>query len=102
MKISCIPSSGHFESNKLAAFRYLEQENISVGCAPPTCHYTSFGDHQMSVQVEGDPQVNKFEKISSDGHQMSLARAKGGPVQLGPMSGGTLYSQVPCLKGAVQ
>ena len=27
----------------------------------------------MSV-LEGGPQVNKFEQVSSDGHQMSLAR----------------------------
>ena len=32
----------------------------------------------MSVLVEGGPQVNKFEQVSSDGHQMSLA--VGGPM----------------------
>ena len=44
----------------------------------------------------GCPQVNKFEQVSSDGHQISLAGSEGvpclgvrdsagGPVQLGPM-----------------
>ena len=37
----------------------------------------------MSVLV-WDPQVNKFERISSDGHQMSLSGAGPGPG--GPMS----------------
>ena len=31
--------------------------------------------HSMSVLMEGGPQVNKFEEVSSDGHQMSLAGA---------------------------
>ena len=33
-------------------------------------NHTCFG-HQMSVLV-GGPQVNKFEQVSSDCHQMSL------------------------------
>ena len=37
--------------------------------------------------------MNKFEQVSSDGHQMSLAQ--GVPVQWCPMSGlGELYSKV--------
>ena len=49
-----------------------------------TTHLPS-GSHQMLVPVEeGDPKVNKFEQISSDRHQMSLA--------------GGLYSEVLCPK----
>ena len=40
----------------------------------------------MSPQVGGGPEVNKFEQVSSDDHQMSLV--------------GSLYSEVPCLEGA--
>ena len=37
-------------------------------------HTTRF-DHQMSVSVRGVcPQMNKFEQVSSDGHQMSKPR----------------------------
>ena len=46
--------------------------------------------HQMSAPVGsggGGYEVNKFEQVSSDGHQMSLAGK------------GFLYSKVPCLEG---
>ena len=36
----------------------------------------------------GTPEVNKFEKVSSDGHQMSRARR-------------SLYSEVPYLEGGL-
>ena len=32
----------------------------------------------------GGPEVSKFEQVSSDGHQMSLAGGSGNPVQWGP------------------
>ena len=44
-----------------------------------TCMYTvhaSVASHQMSV-TEGDLQVKKFEKVSTFGHQISLAGAWG-------------------------
>ena len=47
---------------------------------PTTC----FNNHQMSAVVVRDPQVNKFEQVSSIGRHMSLA-------------GGSLYSEVRCL-----
>ena len=43
-------------------------------------------------------QMNKFEKVFSDGHQMSLTGGGAG----GPMSGervGTWYSEVQCIMG---
>ena len=40
----------------------------------PNCTY--FSGHQMSVLL-GDPHVNKFHQVSSDGQQMSLIRAQG-------------------------
>ena len=72
----------------------------------------------MSVPVRGCPQVKDFEKISSDGHQISLSRT-GGPMSdvdgAGPdgvpclMSrgrglglepgGGALHCEVQCIMG---
>ena len=51
----------------------------------------------------GGPEVNKFEQVSSVGHQMSLAGGEGGGfhVQRGPMSEGRgqggLYNEVQCM-----
>ena len=33
-----------------------------------------FGDHHFDALGRGGHQVNKFEQVSSDDHQMSLAR----------------------------
>ena len=33
------------------------------------------GHHQMFLEEGGSPQMNKFEQVSSDGHQMSQAGA---------------------------
>ena len=68
----------------------------------------------MSVLVgEGGPQINKFEQLSNDGHQMSLA-GKAGVVGWGerqgqgwgsrlpclmPGGGGGLYSEIQCIMG---
>ena len=55
------------------------QESIVVGCVPSTCaDRTCFDSHQMSATGGGHPEVNKFEQVSSDGHQMSQA---GVPIQ---------------------
>ena len=43
---------------------------------------------QWGVWGGRGPQVNKFEKVSGDDHQMSLA------------GGGSLYSDFPCLEGS--
>ena len=51
------------------------QESIPVGCVL-SASITFFNDHQMSLLREGPVQrglVNKFEQVSIDGHQMSLA-----------------------------
>ena len=56
--------------------------------------------HQMSAQ--GDPEVNKFEQISSCGHQISLAGGKWVTEfscrGVGPAGRG-LYSEVQCIMG---
>ena len=51
-----------------------------------------FNNHQMSAPVVGGPEVNKFDQVSSDGQQMSLAGGQGWgrrrAVQLGPWGRG--------------
>ena len=52
------------------------QESIPVGCVPPACaDYNSFNSHQMSLwwPLYSGGLMTKFEQVSSDGHQMSLA-----------------------------
>ena len=45
----------------------FKQESISVGCIMPTCHlYVLLWPSDVSP-------MNKFEQVSSNGHQMSLA-----------------------------
>ena len=57
-------------------------------------------------QCRGSPQVNKFEKVSSDGHQMPLAgRSLSSEVPWGQNFGSEtrtsvgLYSEVQCIMG---
>ena len=64
---------------------------------------TCFSGYQMSV-LWGGRQVNKFEQVSSNSHQMSLAGDRAGVG--GPMSdahgaglGVGLYSEVQCIMG---
>ena len=40
----------------------------------------------VSATRGGGPEVNKFEQVSSDGHQMPQGQGQGIPVQWGPMS----------------
>ena len=49
------------------------QDNILVGCALPTCQPYVF---HWAIRTMGGgiaPQVNKFEQVSSDDHQISVA-----------------------------
>ena len=48
---------------------------MQVDCVlrPACTHSMCFNSHQMSGFVCVDPEVNKFEQIFSNGHQMSLA-----------------------------
>ena len=54
----------------------IEQDSIPVGCVPPACQPYAFQwlplDVSTSMGVIG-PKVNKFEQVSSDDHQMSVA-----------------------------
>ena len=55
------------------------------------------GHHYVSVPVEGlGPHLNKFERMSSDGHQMSVARGVPRSQVLGE---GDRYSEVQCIMG---
>ena len=67
------------------------------------CNY--FNSHQMSVPVGWvSSKVNKFEQVSSGGHQMSLVgQGSGlGATEVGPQVscwGGGLYNEVQCIMG---
>ena len=54
----------------------IEQDSIPVGCVPPACQPYAFQwlplDVSTGMGVIG-PKVNKFEQVSSDDHQMSVA-----------------------------
>ena len=55
-----------------------KQENVPVVCVPTAwspdlLQFQFNGHHQTSLPGEGDPQMNKFEQVSSVYHQMSLA-----------------------------
>ena len=49
---------------------YDKQESIPVGCVPLTSVATTRCQYQWG---EVGPQVHKFEQVSSDDHQMSVA-----------------------------
>ena len=71
--------------NDLAYVFLLKQESIPVGCVPTVCALVTNRCQYQWSGVEGwRPQVNKFELVSSNGHQMSLTvgtRAwAGGPI----------------------
>ena len=68
----------------------FKQESIPVGCVPPTRQFYVFQWLPLDVSMGVCPQMNKFEQVSSDDHQMSVA---GGVSQVpGPEQWGTL----PC------
>ena len=74
----------HLEFKLNACYRFrLHLSDVFVeykkACVPPACaDHNSFDScHQMLALVKGDPKVNKFEPVSSDGHQMSLAGEEG-------------------------
>ena len=51
-----------------------EQESIPVGCIPPPLKLCMLQFQWPPPDVTpGDPQMNKFDQVSSDHHQMSLA-----------------------------
>ena len=92
---TCTPPNHHIR----------QQENIPVGYVPPACKPYVFQWLLLGVTSWG-PQMNNFEQVSSDGHQMSLVGAGLGRGR-GPMpdvwSGGggwrSLYSEVQCVMG---
>ena len=50
----------------------VKQESIPVGCVPTACKPYMLQWPQPDVAPGRGPQVNKFEQISSVGHQMSV------------------------------
>ena len=57
----------------------LEQESIPVGCVLPACPPYVLQPPGVSTG-RGCPQVNKFEQISRDAHEMSVAGEGVGPM----------------------
>ena len=51
-----------------------QQESLPVGCVPTACKTVCFSVATTRCHSQGmGPQVNKFEQVSSVGHQMSVA-----------------------------
>ena len=50
-----------------------EQESIPVGCVLPACQLYMLQPPDVSTRGQVGPSVNKFEQVSSYGHQVSLA-----------------------------
>ena len=50
--------------------KHNENNNIAVGSVLPDYAVSS-----VDVRTGRSPELNKFEKVSSDSHQMSLARS---------------------------
>ena len=61
----------------------VQQDSIPVGYIPPTCKPYLFQFQLPPPDVAprggGGPQMNKFEQVSSDHHQMSLTGGGVGP-----------------------
>ena len=58
----------------------VQQDSIPVGCIPPTCKpyllQFQLPPPDVAPRGGGGPQMNKFEQVSSDHHQMSLGRGR--------------------------
>ena len=52
---------------------YVLQDSIPVGCLPSVCQPYVLVATTMFQYWWADPQVNKFEQVSSDDHHMSVA-----------------------------
>ena len=76
-----------------------EQDSIPVGCTPPACQPYMFRWPLLDVSTGGSaevgPQVNKFEQVSSDDHQMSVAGEDGGRSPRMMWGGVTLPCDLP-------
>ena len=55
----------------------LKQESIPVGCVPSVGKLYMLQWPPPDVILRRGPQVNKFEQVSSCGHQMSVADGMG-------------------------
>ena len=76
------------------------QESISAGCLLPACpNRTCFRVHTTRCQYQWEgPQVNKFEQVTSDCHQMSLPEGQGQGIPCLMSEGGGLGLEWrPCL-----
>ena len=76
---------------------FKQQESIPVGCVPTTCaDCTCFNSHHQMLLMGRGPQMNKFEQVSSDHHQISVAGELPGLMSKG---GGVPY--LTLLRGVV-
>ena len=99
-----------FVCRKFSSIFQSQLNNLTnIGCIPPACQLYELQPPDVSTGG-GGPQMNKFEDVSGDSHQISLAvgeagvpcqmfeggtEAGGGAMSDGLMSGGreALYSE---------
>ena len=60
----------------------MKQDGIPIGCVPPACQPYVFQCPPLDISTPGGggelgPQVNKFEQVYNDDHQMSVAGGGG-------------------------
>ena len=71
---------GEQSTARYSTLRKHKQDSIPVECVPPTCKlYVFWWPPQGVSTMQGGvgTQMNKFEQVSSDDHQMSMAGGKG-------------------------
>ena len=102
-------STSMFASKFDAVSMIVPTKCTEVWCAPPDCQPYVLWQLPPDVNTSeaGGSQVNKFEQVSNDGHQMSLARDRArvsGNVmsdvwEWGLGCGLALYHEVQCIMG---
>ena len=88
------PVNGDKSTTRYSTPGKHKQDSIPVECVPPTCKlYVFWWPSQGVSTIEGGvgTQMNKFEQVSSDEHQMSMA---GDRVSRSHVWGGTVSSPI--------
>ena len=73
-------SQRFYEQHTWVVGTFFKQGSIPVGCVPPACQLYVFQLPSLefsTTRVRVGPQVNKFEQVPSDDHQMLAAKGGG-------------------------